>query len=160
MDMAPHEMNGAEDSIVGSGSRLESAQQMPSCELEEADWARKDGLDSALATAAIVTRTDELSDEADERSMVIVEFENLVLANSSRRNETVVVNADSGPNFKRFRKVNKDQRRGLPKIIGGPDLLVYVPNQPEEVYSDEDPASQNHADLFNYNPPDPKRRRQ
>lgn len=130
-----------------------------------AEWVGKNNL--PLAPAVNLNSPDRLGDlENDdgliERSMVVVELASLVVTTRPDAPPRGVCNGSStdGPNFKRFRKVNGTNLRGLPKIIGGRDLAIYIPNREEELYSEEELQSQGNANLFNYNPPDPKRRRQ
>lgn len=101
-----------------------------------------------------------LDDLLTETSMVVVEFADLVLRSPQPaapvRESASMLGAS---NFKRFRKAHQAHLVGLPRIIGGPDLEVYVPAVPGEQCDDMEPDSQDISHVFNYEESNKKRRR-
>ncbi|KAH7966754.1 hypothetical protein HPB49_019196 [Dermacentor silvarum] len=107
-----------------------------------------------------VNDSHNLEDLMIETSKVVVEFADLVLCSSRSVVSTQEAVSTLGvPNFKRFRKAHQAHLVGLPKIIGGPDLEVYVPVVPGHEFEDVEAESDDLGHLFNYCPDNSKRRR-
>ncbi|XP_075536692.1 nibrin [Dermacentor variabilis] len=107
-----------------------------------------------------VNDSHNVEDLMVETSKVVVEFADLVL----RSSRSVVPTQESLStlgvrNFKRFRKAHQAHLVGLPKIIGGPDLEVYVPVMPGQEFEDVEAESDDLGHLFDYRPDNSKRRR-
>lgn len=93
-----------------------------------------------------------------EPSMVVVEFADLILHSTQPAAPVnALVSTNGEPNFKRFRKVHQAHLVGLPKIIGGSDLEVYVRAVPGEEH--DEPGSQDISHVFSYEESNKKRRR-
>lgn len=109
-----------------------------------------------------VNGSHDLEDLMVETSKVVVEFADLVLRSSRSvlSTQASASTTSSVPNFKRFRKAHQAHLAGLPKIIGGPDLEVYVPSVPRHEFEDVvEEESDDISHLFDYRPGDAKRRR-
>uniref|UniRef100_A0A1E1XCK3 Putative nibrin n=1 Tax=Amblyomma aureolatum TaxID=187763 RepID=A0A1E1XCK3_9ACAR len=114
----------------------------------------------AASAEVSVNGDNHLEGLLTETSMVVVEFADLVLRSPQPAAPVRASVSTSGvPNFKRFRKAHQAHLVGLPRIIGGPDLEVYVPAAPGEECDDMEPDSQDISHVFNYEESNKKRRR-
>ncbi|XP_077514354.1 nibrin [Amblyomma americanum] len=115
---------------------------------------------SAVSAEASINGDHHLEDLLTETSMVVVEFADLVLRSPQPvAPARASVSTLGAPNFKRFRKAHQAHLVGLPRIIGGPDLEIYVPAVPGEECDDMEPDSQDISHVFNYEESKKKRRR-
>ncbi|KAH6939268.1 hypothetical protein HPB50_016740 [Hyalomma asiaticum] len=150
----------AEEPMPGpSRWAVEPSQELPS-QLRSTKQSRAQPFETSVEPS--VNGSHDLEDLMVETSKVVVEFADLVLRSSRSvlSTQASASTTSSVPNFKRFRKAHQAHLAGLPKIIGGPDLEVYVPSVPRHEFEDVvEEESDDISHLFDYRPGDAKRRR-
>lgn len=149
----------AEESLSGSSRWAVEPSQEPPSQLRSRKQSCTQPSDVAVEPS--VNGSRNLEDLMVETSKVVVEFADLVLRRSKSALPTqAAVSTPSVPNFKQFRKAHQAHLVGLPKIIGGPDLEVFVPDVPRHEFEDvEEEEPDELSRLFDYRPGDAKRRR-